>query len=476
MKIQKNKWYPEAVFLTAVFVFIFLWAVVQPLNASPDEEMRYQIVEYIVKYGRLPHGGDAEIRNAIWGISYGFNPIFSYMISALFVKITTIFTTSGTALLMAARMVNILLGTATAYLVRRISIRLFQREVQWFFSVLVMFLPGTLFLFSYVNADGLALFSTALIILIWVRTLTDGWSILNCIGLGVGISICALSYYNAYGIILSSILFFGVTILMCNKKKKELKTDLQVLLSRGVLITVIILLLAGWWFIRSYIIYDGDILGMRTSSMYGEMFAQEIYKPSNRITIQKMGMSLPEMFFYVPGDWVHNWIITVAVSFVGTFGFMNVFMPYTLSKLFYLIFAVGLIGLCLRFRNHFFLSGSRSLVQKRTVGKEKVKVKLIFKTSYWNYQAVFRWCMLLAGLIPAVLLVYYAYCSDFQAQGRYLMPGLIPFMYFVAFGYENLQNRFLKSGKSRKIVFTALSAVLIGFSIYTYAAVFLPAL
>lgn len=474
MKSQKNERYLEAVFLAAVFGFIFLWAVIQPLNASPDEEMRYQIVEYLVKYGKLPHGGDAEIRNAIWGISYGFNPIFSYMVSAAFVKVTSFFTASQPVLLMAARMVNILLGTGTAFLVRRIARRLFQRETQWLFAVLAMFLPGTLFLFSYVNTDGLAVFSTALIILIWVKAMQQSWNWANCIGLGVGISLCALSYYNAYGIILSSVLFFGVTILMCNEKKGNLKTDFKFLLSRGGVIIAVVLLLAGWWFVRSYLIYDGDILGMRTSSQYAELYAQELYKPSNRITIEKMGMSISEMFFYVPGDWIHNWIVTVAVSFVGTFGFLNIFMPYTLSKIYYLIFAVGLAGLLIGFRKHFFLNGNYAERHKRVIGHESVVIKIIHKKNYWNREAVFRWCMVVSAVIPFVLLVYYAYFSDFQAQGRYLMPGMIPFMYFVALGYENLQKRFIKNEKIRKILCAALSLVLIGFSVYTYTAVFLP--
>ena len=33
-----------AVFLAAVFVFYTAWAVIQPFNVSPDEQMRYQIV------------------------------------------------------------------------------------------------------------------------------------------------------------------------------------------------------------------------------------------------------------------------------------------------------------------------------------------------------------------------------------------------------------------------------------------------
>lgn len=76
----------EILFLTGVFVFLLLWAVVQPFNASPDEAMKYQIVEYIMKHGTLPHGGNPEIRHELWGISYAFNPILPYIIGAVFGK------------------------------------------------------------------------------------------------------------------------------------------------------------------------------------------------------------------------------------------------------------------------------------------------------------------------------------------------------------------------------------------------------
>ena len=36
----------------------------------------------------------------------------------------------------------------------------------------------------------------------------DGWNKKNTIGLGVGIGMCALTYYNAYGYILCSIVFY----------------------------------------------------------------------------------------------------------------------------------------------------------------------------------------------------------------------------------------------------------------------------
>ena len=41
-------------------------------------------------------------------------------------------------------------------------------------------------------------------------------------------------------------------------------------------------------------------------------------------------------------------------------------------------------------------------------------------------KAVFNWGMLFAAIIPVVLNFYHSYCVDYQPQGRYILPGLVP--------------------------------------------------
>ena len=74
-KNKRNRY--RILFLLFVFFVYLAWACTQRFNFSPDEKMRYQIAQYIYEHGTLPHGGDPEIRNADWGISYAFNPILS---------------------------------------------------------------------------------------------------------------------------------------------------------------------------------------------------------------------------------------------------------------------------------------------------------------------------------------------------------------------------------------------------------------
>ena len=151
----------EILFFLFLLVFYLMWARVQPNGAGPDEPMRYQIAYYIYQHGSLPVGDDPAVRNVVWGISYAFSPILDYMIAAVFMKLVSFITTAPFALLMAARFVNILLGLGTVWLALDMGKRLFDRRKAWIFAAFVGLLPGSLFVFTYVNCDALAVFSTA---------------------------------------------------------------------------------------------------------------------------------------------------------------------------------------------------------------------------------------------------------------------------------------------------------------------------
>lgn len=458
----------EVAFLTAVFVFTLMWAIKAPFDASPDESMRFQIAEYIMDHGSLPDGRDPSIRNANWGISYAFNPITTYIIAAGFGKITSLFTNSFTAVYRSMRLVNVIFGTLTAFFALKIGKRLFEKEAAWFFAVLVSFLPGAVFIHSYINMDSIAVFSTAWIVYCWVRAVQDGWTNRLCIQLAAAMSVCALSYYNAYGFLLCSALFFAGMMLKCREKQ----WDFREMLKKGIFILILVFIFAGWWFIRNAVLYDGDILGMSTSRQYAQMYAIDELKPSNRQTPSSLGMSLYQMMIWQPGTWKYNWFATVLVSFIGTFGHMDIFMPELWSKGYLLFLFVGIIGNVFYFREKFSVS-VRVISEKKEKDENGTTItRILRKNRVWNAQNWMHQIMILAIVIPVLLLIYYAYFSDFQAQGRYMMPALIPMMYFVTWGYDCLLKKLVKSEKIRKICFLAgmaaviFSAVMVYFIIY----------
>ena len=213
---------------------------------------------------------------------------------------------------------------------------------------------------------------------------------------------------------------------------------------------------------------------MNTSSEYAELYAREDLKPSNRMTPQKMGMGITDMFFWIPGEWKCNWLTTVAVSFVGTFGFMDIFMPRIWSAVYCLVYAVGILGMLLCIRQQFFVSGKEKEVRRRRDKSGTTLFITIRKERRWDTKNLFHICMLIAMVIPFILLVKYAYSSEFQAQGRYLMPMLIPFMYFITLGYENIMDRFVKKEIYRKWTYIILSVLYIISAVAVYYFVFKP--
>lgn len=451
MEISRKEKWCERIFVLMILGFVFAWAVIQPYNSSPDEGMRYDLIQYIYENNTLPRGDDPAIRNEMWGISYGFNPYLSGLISVFFMKIAGIFTDNGQVLLIAARMTGVFCIAGLALLAIKISRFLFSGLSKWVFVSLIALLPEVLFLGSYLNNDSLALLATAWIIYIWTRVLKEGWTWKNCIGLGIAISVCTLSYYNAYGVILCSILLFCITILGCQEKKWDWKT----LFGKGMVIAAIVGVLAGWWFVRNYIIYDGDFLGMKTSNMSAQLYAIEELKPSNRVTPQSLGISIKHMLFGFLDVWGVNWTTTVFKSFIGVFGYMTVFMPGFIPKLYAVLYAIGIIGVVPAFRYMLFLDKGKDV---RSGKKE----------------CAFNWMMLLAAVIPVVLCFYYAYASDFQAQGRYIMPMLVPFIYYITKGYEYLLNHLVKNEIIRKVCYGILLLFAAMVSIYAYFGVFVP--
>lgn len=428
MKYEK---YIKIIFIILMFLLSFKWSCSQPFNSGPDEGMKMDICKYIVENNKLPHGGDEAVRNPIWGISYGFTPIFSYIISSIFMKVAMIFTTDEFAILVAARFVSVLCYTGTVIMVMKIAEKLFSGIYKWIFIVLITALPQLVFLGTYINNDSLAIFSTAIIIYSWIIGLKTKWSIKSCITMAIGLGLCALSYYNAYGFILTSIIIYIVSNFIESGKKINIKEFIK----KGLIIFIVAFLIAGWWFIRSAIIYEGDFLGLTTTDEYAEKYAMEEYKPSKRLTPQHQDVSLIYMLINM------SWMTTTYKSFIGIFGNMNILIPVKYYYIATIVFLIGGIGCIIKLKDIF-----------KTKKDKQFKQKILFNAS-----------MILCIIIPILLSVYYSYCSDFQPQGRYIMPMLIPFIYFITIGIQNLAENILKSGKIKCTVkYTGLVLLCIG--------------
>ena len=229
---------PESTFFLLAGMAILCFMLIQPFGEPPDEANRFKVVRFVYEQGVLPAGDDPAVLIAGYGASYVYQPILPYIIQGFFLRFVGLFSQDSFLLLFAARFVNMVSGIIMAVFVRKIAKLLFSSPLSgWIFSLLIVFLPQNLFIHSYVNTDSMAALAGSIIIFAMLQGYRNHFNVKTAITLSVGIIFCALSYYNAYGIILCSILFFPVCFL-----KEQGKIDWRTLLRRGILISIIVLL------------------------------------------------------------------------------------------------------------------------------------------------------------------------------------------------------------------------------------------
>lgn len=407
---------------TAALIYLLIFALaalsialIQPLKDTqgffnpPDEEARFLVPQYICVHGTIPVGFEEEVQIRGYGGSYAFYTAFPYIVMGFFMRLVSLLTDSPLLLLYAARLVNVAAGVLSAFIVYLLGGLLFSdKRFAWLFRIAVMFLPQHLFLYTYVNNDAFSLLGVVLIWYSFVRMYRGGRSTLltGTLTLGLGISLCALSYYNSYGYILISVpLFIG---LFLKKEEGKISFDLKNLLKYAALETALVLLLTGWWFIRSCIVLDGDILGLDAMSR-----AQERVSLATGIVGRKPpladGVSVPQ-FVADPFIWA-----SLVFSYIGQYGCTSIIA----NKLFYFAYML-----------YMFIGFVPGIIM---VHKSRGKRLLL------------EICGIIAAIISFSLWFIYCYTTDLQTQGRYIMMTVTTLMYFIVTGYEMIINKLSKS-------------------------------
>lgn len=432
-----------------VLLYFFLYLVIgvsllirQPFGNPPDEINRYLIPSYIAEHLTLPNGYDPAIRIPGYGFSYAFQPILPYMIQGYVMAFVRLFTDSSTALLYVARSVDLFFGLVMAFFVLLLSRKWFtDTRMQYLFAFLVTFLPQSIFIHTYVNTDSCCMMSIAIILYGLTVGLEKNFSIGSCICLAIGIILCALSYYNAYGFILSSILLFIAFFI--HREDKKITFSWKPFLQKGLLISAIVLLGISWWFIRSFYLYDGDILGLHTRDVCASLYAIPAFHPDTRLTYENQGYSLFEMLRKT------DFLNLTTLSFIGVYGPMTIVTSLWVYRFYKLLFLLGLLCCILLPAKN----GQAGILCQNSRG----------------FRRFYHCNMIFCILLPCFLSAYYSYTTDYQPQGRYILPILIPLCYFCIRGLEkagSLTGHFLASKKPAKHavyrrMFTGLCIVLI---------------
>ena len=436
------------VMLMTLFICMMTFAAVQPFGDGPDEINRFKLVEYIYNHGTLPVGDDPEVLIDGYGGSYAFQPMLTYIIDGYLLRALRVLEPTLEMRVFISRLVNIFIGLLTAVYVKKLSDYLFEnKKTAWAFTLAVVFLPQNLFIHTYVNTDSMGLLSIAIVLYALVKGMRNDFDKNSCITLSVGIILCALSYYNCYGIVVCAILFFALYFIKKFRVASDSTQNLPVydyrsLLRKGIFISVIVLIGIAWWFIRNAILYDGDFLAMEARALCAAETSIESLNPLTRETYQKMGVPLMEMVFGT------DYFTLVWKSFIAMFGPMLIPTHHYIYMAFRDLFFVAVIGLL--------------------IPKKSSVLTWTNKCSKWLMHGI----MALAIVIPVVLALTYSYGYDFQPQGRYYLPMVIPFMYFLAMGFEKIVDvvEWVVGKTIRKERVTALCGAFLYHVLYAFLA------
>ena len=160
-----------------------------------------------------------------------------------------------------------------------------------------------------------------------------------------------------------------------------------------------------------------NFIGMNASTICaGKNMRKRITSHPIDVHRRWLDIHLLDMLNYgFPQEDGFSWVELVSGSFVGRFGNMDVFMPKWLINNYLDFIKAGFLLIFLH----------------------PVKTFAIRVQKTVECEGIFNWCMLAAMIIPNILNAYYSYASDYQPQGRYSLPMIVPLTYFMVMGYGN---------------------------------------
>lgn len=401
----------------------------QPYGNPPDEHVRFPIPLYIAQNLKIPTGFEEELFIPTYGFSYASRPILPYMIQGLFVKIVSFFTDSADILLYAARFTNLFLGLIMAYIVLKLGEKWFaDKRFAALFACAVTFLPQALFMHTYVNTDSCCLLSTALILYALQKGFEDEFSYKTCLLLAVGLVLCAMSYYNAYGYLLSAALLF--TAFFIRRENGKLTFLSKPFLKKGSFLFIAVFLGAGWWFIRNGILRNGDFLSLK-----------ELHTLVNDDSVFFLGYfeRTGESLFHMLTK--SDYFTLSSLTFIAAFGATDIISTLLLYAFYKRFYFAGLV-----FQGIYYFSAAVGFLHRRKINQHQkpqfepepekklshafsMQTGTIFRL-FWHLNMKF--CILL----PVLLSIHYSYHSDYEPQGRYWLPALVPLTYYSVAGIE----------------------------------------
>lgn len=383
--------------LTFSLCLFTIYAIIVPFNSAPDEKLRFDIVDFIVKNKVLPIGGDPRLYYGEYGVTYVFKPYLAYIISAILCIITDIFK-MNIEHYMVARLFSVICGVGTIYFTYLISNKIFDKSrFKYIIPFFLATIPQFAFINSYVNQDSLMIFLSSIMIYLWILGIERQWNYDIVIKVGLISGLMLLTYLNGYIIIFATFI-----IVLLTYKNKDVN-----FIKKTTLCISIMILISGWFFIRNLIIYNGEIFGGSIAFELRETLAIPSLKPSSIDVPYKSGINMISILYKT--DWLKK-------TFMSSWAMLGN-MDIRLDKIYYisvLVFTfVAIIG---------------EIIKMVEWIKHREKDKGI---------AINAVCII-AIILALLQSLYYSTYNDYQPQGRYLYCAIVPILIIIFSGIRKI--------------------------------------
>ncbi len=442
----------DRIFGGLLLVFVAVTAtvsLVNPLFEAPDEIRHYRYIRKLVTERALPIQGQEEVRSqshhpplyyalaalaSAWIPSphtstyeHPINPFWGYRNWEVGVDNKLQYWHSeaerfpfreGFLAALIPRWVNVLLGALTVVLTYQIGRRVWpDAPLLALGSAAVIALnPQFIYTSAAINNDIIAAACGAAVLLLCIRIVQDGADRRTVIWLGLtyGCALLSKLHLAAAGALIALALFWEAW-----HEKPRLQGRFA-WVRRGVsgllLVGVIALALAGWWFIRNWMLY-GDLTGMR---VVNELWAGR----SARDNWWAIGQGLPYL-------WASLW---------GRFGYGQIPLPQAVYTVVLVVCIISVLGYV-------------------WPGRRRFPMALAF-------------LLILTIVLYSAIVLYYMLIQPAGAMGRFLFPALPAFAIVVVGGLSG----WLRTPARTAVSVVALMALLLGIALggYLWPAVRCP--
>jgi len=294
--------------------------------------------------------------------------------------------------------------------------------------------PQLIFTQSYTNTDATTISLASVSICIIVRAIKRGLTMNASLLLGFLLGWLALSKHTGLSIVPA----LGLGVLAATLGRGEaLSSALKKIAAAGMVFTAT----CGWWFVRNYYEFSGDILGSRT-----------MYETWSKILPRKDGVIVH------PWPEVHQlgWWRYVFFDFFGLFGYMNRYV-YRPAYVVYFLYMIASIAGWIRYAlMRGKAAGDAAIASENTQNASanaRSALENAQEVSSSKEEKMIWFIFLLCPLLNLAAMITATLLKVTGPHGRYLFPSIVAIDALMIAGLFKFGDRF---GKWATIVLLAL--------------------